>query len=38
LPARLKGPRQESPRGIIVKIIRAGRGKPENKKCKKQGI
>jgi hypothetical protein len=38
LPARLKGPRQESQRGSIVKIIRAGRGKPENKKFKKQGI
>ncbi len=38
LPARLKGPRQESQRGVIVKIIRAAWGKIENKKIKQQGI
>ncbi len=34
LPARLKGPRQKSQRGDIVKIIRAVWGKMENKKSK----
>ncbi len=38
LPARLKGPRQEKQRAVIVKIIRAVWGKMENEKFKKQGI
>ena len=32
LPARLKGPRQENQRAVIVKIIRAVWGKMDNKK------
>ncbi len=38
LSARLKGPQQESQRGVIVKIIRAVWGKIENKKFKKHRI
>ncbi len=35
---RLKGPWQENQRAVIVKKIRTGWGKTENKKFKKQGI
>ncbi len=38
LLARLKGPRKENQRAVIVKKIRAGWGKMENTKFKKQGI